>query len=484
MFGWLKRLFGSKPARRRAVVPLRAKYDAAQTTDDNRRHWANADGLSAAAANSAWVRATLRNRARYERDNDSYVDGIVSTLAQDLIGTGPRLQMQTDDPELNAAIERAFHAWANAIGLAAKLRCMKEAKIVDGEAFAVFVTNPRIGDAVKLDLRPVEADRVSDPSLQGGGLAANQSDGIEYDDVGNPVSYTILRNHPGDGFGSAAIEWDRVPAKSVLHWFNARRPGQIRGIPEITSGLALPGQLRRFTQAVLSAAEAAADMAVTFETQQPADGEADAEPMDTIELEKGMGTFLPDGYKANQLKPEQPGTTFDSFEARIINRFGRGVNLPFNKASGNSSTYNYSSGRLDHQGHFKSLRVERADANKPVLMPIFFTWLAEALLIPEYLPSTVAVADLTRHQWMWDGFEHVDPVKEANADATNLASLTTTLGEIYAEKGQDWEAALRQRAKEEALKRELGLQSAPPPSQQQQDRQDQQDQRDLAEEQQ
>ena len=35
-----------------ANAVLRARYDAAQTTDENRRHWANADALSAAAANS------------------------------------------------------------------------------------------------------------------------------------------------------------------------------------------------------------------------------------------------------------------------------------------------------------------------------------------------------------------------------------------------------------------------------------------------
>jgi hypothetical protein len=82
---------------------LRARYDAAATTDDNRRHWANADGLSANAANSAEVRRILRNRARYEVANNSYARGIVLTLANDVIGTGPRLQLLTSDAEANRA---------------------------------------------------------------------------------------------------------------------------------------------------------------------------------------------------------------------------------------------------------------------------------------------------------------------------------------------------------------------------------------------
>jgi capsid protein len=61
------------------------------------------------------------------------------------------------------------------------------------------------------------------------------------------------------------------------------------------------------------------------------------------------------------------------------------------------------------------------------------------------------------HQWFWDGHEHVDPAKEANAQATRLTSHTTTLADEYAKRGQDWETQLRQRAKEIALMSELGL---------------------------
>lgn len=68
-------------------------------------------------------------------------------------------------------------------------------------------------------------------------------------------------------------------------------------------------------------------------------------------------------------------------------------------------------------------------------------------------------------QWFWDGHEHVDPVKEATAMAMRLTYHATTLAEEYARQGRDWEEAIRQRAKEVALMKELGLiaQSADPP---------------------
>ena len=45
-------------------VTLHLKYDAAQTTVENVRHWAMADNLSADGSLTPEIRRTLRNRAR------------------------------------------------------------------------------------------------------------------------------------------------------------------------------------------------------------------------------------------------------------------------------------------------------------------------------------------------------------------------------------------------------------------------------------
>ena len=65
--------------------PIRARYDAAQTTDENSNHWVHADSLSARAANTHAIRATLRKRARYEAANNSYLKGMVKTYANEVI---------------------------------------------------------------------------------------------------------------------------------------------------------------------------------------------------------------------------------------------------------------------------------------------------------------------------------------------------------------------------------------------------------------
>jgi capsid protein len=172
---------------------------------------------------------------------------------------------------------------------------------------------------------------------------------------------------------------------------------------------------------------------------------------------------MPGGWKMSQLQAEQPATTYAEFKREVLNEIARCLNMPFNVAAGNSSGYNYASGRLDHQTYFKAIRVEQAHLECAVLDRILAAWFDEAALIPGLLPASLGLIADWPHQWFWDGHEHVDPTKEASAQATRLGNHTTTLAHEYAKQGRDWEEALRQRAKELALMQELGLTTAPAP---------------------
>jgi len=443
------------------VRRVRGRFDSAVTTDDNRRHWANADALSADAAATPQVRRTLRNRARYEVANNSYARGIVLTLANDTIGTGPRLQMLTRSDEANNEIEHEFDRWAREINLAEKLRTMRMARAQDGEAFAILVNNPILDRPVKLDLRLIEADQVTSPLEFL--LDDHEVDGIRLDAFGNPLAYHVLKHHPGGSAWHFRDEYRTVPASHMIHVFRQDRPGQHRGIPEITPALHLFAQLRRFTLAVLGAAEAAADFAGVLYTDAPANGEADAvEPMDSIELERNMLLTMPGGWKMSQVEPMQPATTYAEFKKEILNEIARCLNMPFNVAAGNSSGYNYASGRLDHQTYYKSIRVDQAFMAEKVLDRVLAAWLWEYALEAggQFVFDSVGSMSgrvLPDHQWFWDGMEHVDPAKEASAQETRLKNHTTTLAHEYARQGKDWEAELRQRARERNLMLELGL---------------------------
>lgn len=456
--GDARRMAEVQAAVRATGMRLRARYDAAETTDENRRHWAMADGLSADAAAAPGVRRILRNRSRYEVANNTYARGMVSTLANDCVGTGPRLQMTGLSRDLAREVERKWATWAKAVGLAEKLRTMRAARATDGEAFGLLVTNPRVPGAVKLDIRLVEAEQVSSP------MAAvtdpQQIDGIIYDEWGNPEVYEVLREHPG-GRAYVAGRAMRVPATQVLHYFIPERPGQRRGIPELTAALPLFAQLRRWTLAVLAAAETAADLAAIMHTNGAASAEeaAKAEEFERIEFERRAILTLPEGWDVTQMEAKHPTSTYGEVKREILNEVARVLNMPYNVAACNSSGYNYSSGRLDWQIYGRSILVDRERMESQILEDIFQAWYREGVLVEGYFAQPLRLISTdTSHGWRWDGFSHIDPEGEAKAEDIRLANGTTSLGEIYAAKGRDWEEELELRAKITQRTKELATQ--------------------------
>lgn len=455
MFQWLRNLWSSSTAATSRTVPsLRGRYDNAQTSDENANRWALTDLLSPKSANSFGVRQTLRRRSRYEVANNCYARGMILTLANDLIGKGPRLKLQTGVENADRQAERAFGQWAYACGLAEKLHVSAIAKKQDGESFGLFFTNPSIDNAVKLDILNLEADQVTTPMP-----AFNSSDwvdGVTLDDRGNVTGFKILDQHPGDySFSNLnPMRYRDYPARLVLHWYRKDRPGQVRGIPEFTPALHLFIQLRLFTLATLTAAETAAQFVGVIESLASADygAEGSAEPFDPIEIVRGMWMNLPKGYKAGQLRAEHPATTYPMFKEELLKEIARCLNVPFNVASGDSSKYNYSSSKLDHILYGRSMCVERAQCERVVLDRIFRAWLEEAILVPGLLPGSIRAAvkagGMPTRVWGWDPVESADPVKDAKADQLRLETDTITLQEIATERGMDYLELLEQRSRE------------------------------------
>lgn len=427
-----------------------ARYDAAQTTDENTRHWANADGLSAASANNAAVRTKLRNRSRYEYANNCFANGMIRTVAYHTIGTGPRMLVDTGNEAVDAKIESEWERWCREVRFADKLRTMRQAKCRDGEAFALFITNNALSGPVKLDLRLVEAEQIAAPYKPV--YDKNHVEGIDFDQAGNPVRYHMLRNHPGDAtLVGLSTDSDPVPADMMIHLFRADRPGQVRGIPEITPALPLYAVLRRYTLATLHAAEVAAIFAIVLKTTGAVEADA-VEAWQTMAVERNAMTTLPGGYDISQIKPEHPQQAYDAFQKSIIREIARCLSMPFGIAAGDASSYNYSSFRADGQLWTNEIEIERDYTAIACVDRVVEEWRKEATrvgIIPE--------VQSLNHQWYWDERESANPLQEAQAalDLRNGGLLTEA--DYFASQGGNWRRKMQQRAREANLRQSLGL---------------------------
>jgi lambda family phage portal protein len=406
-------------------MPIKARFDAAQTTSENQNHWSMSDAMSARAAHDPATRRTLRMRSRYEVANNSWAAGIVRTLAAHTVGTGPRLNLLNVDTALADSVEQAFQEWFFNIGGPEKLLISKQTQIRDGEVFGQFVADDR--NEYGLNFRLYEADQVStpfpeitDPTLE---------DGVRLGPHGDPVEYYFFDHHPGDTAFIPTLDGKWYDADRVLHYYKSDRPGTVRGVPELMPALPLFALLRRFSLATVHAAESAALFAVFLKTTASASDIDQVDPFQLLQLQRNLMTTLPQGWSPEQLKPEHPATTYEMFVRAMLNEIARCLNMPYNIAAGNSSGYNYSSGRLDHQTYYRAIAIDQEQIERRLMDRIAKMWLMRASITTDLL-NGINIDSLI-WDWTWDSQPAIDERIEAEAATSRITSGLTTLPEEW-----------------------------------------------------
>jgi capsid protein len=419
---------------------IRASYDASKSTDYNQAYWANADGKSPDAANSAQVRKRLRARSRYEViENNPYLKGALLTMANDFVGSGPTLKVT--DARLTKAekdqIQLLYLDWFKEVKLRQKYWQLRVDRVTSGEGCGLHVNRLANESESKLFIRPFECDHIASPWQ-------TSKDKINYDgvavdqDTDEPIEYFIYKDHPGTDIFSIQInEGEWIPANRVVHWFRKDRCWH-RAIPEITPSLPLCALLRRYTLATVLAAETAASITAVVETMASANTTAvnwwqggndstpslEKEELELFPVEIGSMMQIPTGTKVSQLKPEQPTAVYDKFVDALLREIFRPILVPFNIGSGYSGAFNMASGALDIQLYRTGIQADRMSCDEDVSTPTFVAWWKEISLTPA-ISATIKQklkGKPPRHSWGWDSVrdEHTDPFKVANALSTKL----------------------------------------------------------------
>ncbi len=417
---------------------IQAKFDLAQTTSENRKHWANADSLSARAAISPAVRRVVRIRSRYEAENNSWYAGILRTAVNHIVGNGPRLQMLTANIEANQRIEKAFRRWAMKIDLADMTRTMVEAYWRDGEVFVMRSKRPQ-NFPLTLDLRTFEADQVATPWI---GTAYNDAfidDGIRFDRSTNELELYVYDNHPGGNVPVSTMNGQWYSSKEVLHLFRADRPGQTRGIPRATPALQTLPIMRRQELATLYSAETAANFAMYLKSNSPSIDPASS-PADFAEIEiaRNMLTTLPAGWEIGQVEPKQPGPLYEMFQRQALQSFSRCTNMPYTLAAGTGKDANFSSFKGDMKNVWEpEVKCEQSRVEFSVIEPVFMWFLEEAIYVPGLLDGLPQISEID-HVWQWSPLPTLDEVDTATAVKLRLETLQSGPSEEYSKTGRDF----------------------------------------------
>lgn len=438
------------------------RFDGARFNPADRGTWAHVDLMSIDAANDKATRERIRARARYVVANNAYAAGAVQSVVNACVGTRPRIQLYTNDLDAQAVsmIEADFMEWAAAVNLPSKLRAGRFARFVDGEAFLILYTNKRLETScgVKMDVKPIDADRVTSDYFA---PLSHDVDGVYLDEYGNALKYRVLDRHPGDVKSLENLNEATIyDARRVCHWFNQQYPEQHRGVSELAPALELFALIDRYSKAVVQASETAADIAMVFTTDSVSDdgaysiddaptaAQGDGPPFAQIPWSRGMTMTAPEGWSVKQVNAEQPSSSYSMLVNEVLSQIGASIGVPKLLMKNSAENYNYSSARVDLQQFQIKTRLDRQTLTASVLNPIFRAWWNEYKAIS-------GITARVRCEWFFDGFFHVDPLKEANASRVRLESLTTTYSDEIGARGLDWEQQLHELAREKALIKQL-----------------------------
>jgi capsid protein len=354
--------------------------------------------VSGPKASLPFNRKQVVQQVRFELARNPDVAGMLNTLAAMTISSGPR----TDDDD--------FNAYADQIGLSELLFQSRVAKARDGEIFWLLVES----DGQVLPLL-IEAEQVTDF----GQMVQQNHDGIIVDELGRPVEYHILANHPE----SMLPVWERIsyPASQVLHYRAVSRTSQIRGISELYPALPYIAMLSRLTEAAVRTAEIHASLSGALKSDVvPGSEQLVAEPFERIEVPQGGLLALPAGWELQTFPQAQRNLELSEIRSALLKSIGRSLGLPAHLALGDSSAYNFSSARLDHLTFRELIRRERKLIERTILNPLYMVFSFGRVLEGErvQLPT-----------WQWPPSQIIDAETEVGAIGQAIEIGLTTVEE-------------------------------------------------------
>lgn len=392
----------------------------------------------------------LRTRCRYELRQNGLAKGMARVYANSVVGPGPLMAMHSDmDPEWAQNAENEFAAWARTVdsnrarggSLGMQLHLGIRQLFTAGEYFLV----PRsFGDGpVRLRYLMIRPDRVKTPASMPVGYGNAEIDqGVEVDGDGRPIAYWVTKTDP-DNTPSGVILFDdfmRVDADKMIHVFWAEDPIQHRGEPWLAQSLPVFHKLRRYDEATIAAAIVAAKFAAVLVNTNP-DVVEDVRkilPSTVMEIQDGMMLVPPPGYEPKQITPQHPATNAEEFRRDQIATAGAANAMPANIAKQDSKDNSFAAMRFDGVSFQQEGAVCRRLAEDLHLSAVEKTWRDEAISagVIDTAPADATAA------WLWPREDrHTDPLKQANADKTRVATGLYSIGDIQMQQGIDRDKA-------------------------------------------
>jgi lambda family phage portal protein len=424
---------------------------------------------------------TIRDRARAAVRNDGYAKGAVDKLVSNVVGTGIKPLSLADDAQFRQDIQKLWLRWtdeSDADGLLdwyGQQTQATRAWLEGGEVFLRlrrrFATDKL---AVPLQVQVIEPELCPhDYTLMGYGSTSIRA-GIEFNAIGRRTGYWFYQARPGEWQDEARGNHVRIPAERIIHLFDPRRPGQIRGEPRLAPGLVRLHELDKFDDATLLRQQIA-NMFVGF-INRPAkiDGEL-TDPFTglsvTASTERQALGFEPatlqelgDGEGIEFSKPPDAGSAYPDYMRQQLFAVAAAAGVPYEVLTGDMSKVNDRTVRVIlHEFRRCVQAMQHQIVAFQVCRRLWRAWMdvvfsSGALAIPpayQQDPSPWLAA-----KWIPQGWPYLQPVQDIEAQTEAIRSGFTSRSAVVSEQGEDAEQIDAEQAADNARADRLKLRYA------------------------
>jgi lambda family phage portal protein len=406
---------------------------------------------------SNYDRVELMKRARDLAENVGLVRSLLMKFASH-VAANVSYQARTENRQANSEIEAYWANWFDACDLSGRhsgstlLQVAIMSMLRDGDFLFALVRQD--GD---LKLQGIEADRVGDPYKTYTSLEL--IGGIHIDrNTGAPTAYDIYNRSIGDFYTYQAT----IAASQAFHLFDPLRIDQYRGITAFHTAINDQQDIREIENSEKMAAKYASMQAaiVRRNNNNPADlstltsdenFDNQAIKLESVEagkvsyLEPGEDIVFPDG-------PTRPSGAFAEFHKILLRNICMGLGIPYSFAV-DPSAMSGPTARLEMQQAGRTFRRYQKLLEDKVLKPLKNVVIADG--IARGLIENRVGGQSTKGIFNFGANVSIDLGRDSQAAIAEFKTGLRTAADIYAERGLDFEGAMRQRAQEARLIKDL-----------------------------
>lgn len=431
----------------------------------------------------AWAREFVRNNA--------YAWGVVDTIVSSVVGCGIKAQSVVETPagddieDINDIRDKVWTDWCEVCDINGRLtldemQALAKREIVEaGECIIRVIRTPSkkyrgILRPVPLALQLIEADQLAgDKDNYAMGLAPHAENrivrGVEVDDTGKPVAYWIYEDHPLQPYAVSRTP-KRIPASEIIHLFRQDRIGQTRGVTWFAPVVAPIRDLATYLDNELQASAIASCYTMAIKTETPMGDLLDPDGGEVVDVagnsithvEPGLIVKLRPGESVEGINPGRPASGAEPWINLILRQIAVGTGLSFETVARDYSGTTYSASRTSQLEDRRRFRCWQQYLIRHMLQPIWDAFFDSAAIsgIDGFPTSEDLLNDRRKAapvEWQTPEWEWVDPQTEQSAAQSSIDNFMSTYQSELGSRGKNFRQVFYQRAKEDRLRRELGL---------------------------